>query len=230
MNKFIASALVSAVLLFSSALGAQSFITDRGVPRRAPESVVAHVFPHELNSNDRLQDGQSGRFLRLHDNTLLVWVDLAPAARFSHHTAYVLISPEDTQIEEGAWWPVLNGQGILHTKPNSVSVISPFCVKSSASHIEVYFYSEELSPADKLTDGSGGEEIPLASKSFLAWIDMKPGMFFTHPTLYLLIGADKTIRVVNGNWWPELNGKTILYDTTDKYGVLSPFKIPGHPY
>jgi hypothetical protein len=71
-----------------------------------------------------------------------------------------------------------------------------------------------------------GKEIPLQSKAFLAWIDLKPGVFFTHPTLYLLIGADKTIRVVHGDWWPELNGRAILYGTRDRYGVLSPFKIP----
>lgn len=225
MNKSVASGVVSVVLVFSLALRAQSRIPSRGAPRSAPGSVVAYVFPHELNSKDRLQDGQSGRFLSVHDNTLLVWVDLAPAARFSHHTAYVLISPEGIKIEEGAWWPVLNGRGILHSKPNLISVISPFQVRSNDSHIEVYFYSEALSADDKLADGSGGMEIPLWSNSFLAWIDMKPGLFFTHPTLYLLIGADKTIRVINGDWWPELNGRTILYGTADKYGVLSPFKL-----
>jgi hypothetical protein len=227
MSKSIASGVLSAVLLFSLALSAQSRIIGRGDSRSAPESVVGYVCPFELNSKDRLQDGQSGRILRLQDNTLLIWVDMEPAARFSHNTAYVLISPEGTRIEEGVWWPVLNGRGILHGKPYSVSVISPFQVKSIDGHIEVYFYTEELSSDDRLADGLEGKEIPLGSKSFLAWIDMKPGMFFTHPTLYLLIGADKTIRVVNGNWWPVLNGRTILYGTKDRYGVLSPFKIPG---
>lgn len=226
MNNSIASAVVAALLLFSPALSAQSRMTNRGVPHNVSESVIVYVFPHELSSRDRLQDGQSGRSLALHDNTLLLWVDMFPAARFSHRTAYVLISPEGTQIEEGAWWPVLNGRGILHSKPNFVSVISPFQVKSTDSRIEVHFHSEELSADDKLADGSGDTEIPLWSKSFLVWIDMKPGLFFKHPTLYLLIGADKTIRVLNGNWWPELNGRMILYGTTDKYGVLSPFKIP----
>ena len=107
-----------------------------------------------------------------------------------------------------------------------------FCTNVSfyGEHIMLIEYIDKaMSKAvyDKLADGSGGMEIPLRSKSFLAWIDMKPAMFFTHATLYLLIGADKTIRVVNGNWWPELNGRVILYGTTDKYGVSSPFKIPG---
>jgi hypothetical protein len=226
MGKSAVSGVVSAVLLFSLALSAQSGIISRGVLRGAPEPVMAYIFPHELNGKDSLQDGHGGRIIKIEDNTLLIWVDLEPAARFSHHTAYVLISPEGTRIEEGARWPVLNGLGILHGKPNPASVISPFQVKSIDSHIEVYFYSEEISSDDKLADGLEGEEIPLQSKSFLAWIDMKPGMFFTHPTLYLLIGADKNIRVVNGNWWPELNGRTILYGTRDKYGVPSPFKIP----
>jgi hypothetical protein len=226
MSKSVASGVVSAVLLFFLALSAQFRIIGRRVPRSAPEPVAVYVFPYELNGKDRLQDGHNGRILKIQDNTLLIWADLEPAARFSHHTAYVLISPEGTRIEEGAWWPVLNGRGILHSKPNPASVISPFQVKSIDSHIEVYFYSEELSSDDRLADGLEGKEIPLESKSFLAWIDMKPGMFFTHPTLYLLIGADKTIRVVNGNWWPELNGRTILFGTKDRYGVLSPFKIP----
>jgi hypothetical protein len=225
MKRSVASGAVSVILVFTMALGAQSRI-PRAVPLGAPGSVAVCVFPHELNSNDRLQDGRSGRVLSLPDSTLLVWVDLAPAARFSHPTAYVLISPEGTQVEEGVWWPVLNGRRILQSKPNSISVISPFQVKSNDSHIEVYFYSELLFADDKLADGLGGTEIPLWSNSFFAWIDMKPGLFFTHPTLYLLIGADKKIRVINGNWWPELNGRTILYGTRDKYGVLSPFKIP----
>jgi hypothetical protein len=52
-----------------------------------------------------------------------------------------------------------------------------------------------------------------------------PGLFFTHPTLHILIGADKTVRIVDGGWWPELNGKMILHGTKDKYGVSTPFRL-----
>lgn len=197
--------------------------------RSVPENRIAiHVYPEELNSRDQLRDGDTERLFRLDDNTLLIWVDLEPGLFFTHPTAYVLISAEGSRVERGHWWPVLNGEKILHGQPNRTTVLSPFEVRSADGPVNVHFYSEALDPRNRLSDGSD-RPIPLTSRTFLAWIDLHPELRFTHPTLYLLIGADKSVHVVEGGWWPELNGKTILYNNLNKHGVLSPFEMRGQP-
>ena len=51
----------------------------------------------------------------------LVWVDLAPDARYAHDTEYLLITPRGTSVSKGQWWPVLNGKPILRgEKPSEV--------------------------------------------------------------------------------------------------------------
>src|SRR5689334_13737423 len=57
------------------------------VPRKA----VVHVYPHKLTPRDKLADGPSGRAIEITAETTLVWVDLAPEARYAHATQYVLI-------------------------------------------------------------------------------------------------------------------------------------------
>jgi hypothetical protein len=225
MKKSIGFSVVTMIFVFLPSVAAQSLVRERSIQRDSAQEVAVYLFPHQLNSDDRLADGESGRSFRLGDKTFLIWIDLEPGARFTHPTAYVLISVEGTQVEEGVWWPVLNGRKILHGNQNTVAVNSPFQFKSLDRPIDVYFYSEGILPGDSLCDGPDDREIPVLSKSFLAWVDMHPGLFFAHPTQYLLIGADKTIRVVDGNWWPELNGKVMLYGTRDKYSVLSPFRL-----
>jgi hypothetical protein len=39
-----------------------------------------------------------------------------------------------------------------------------------------------------------------------------------------------SIRVEQGNWWPILNGKRILYGERNKTGIISPFKVSGSGY
>ncbi|UCF37137.1 MAG: hypothetical protein JSU96_20505 [Acidobacteriota bacterium] len=197
--------------------------------RRVTEHRVSiHIYPEELNSRDQLTDGDTERLFRLDDNTLLIWVDLEPGLFFSHSTAYVLISSEGVRVERGNWWPVLNGHRILYGQQNRTPVISPFSIWSEAEPVNVHFYSEVLDPSNNLSDGTD-DPIPLESRTFLAWVDLHPGLFFTHQTAYLLIGADKSITVIDGGWWPELNGKTVLYNNQNKHGITSPFELRGGP-
>jgi hypothetical protein len=92
------------------------------------DSVSIHIYPHELNSRDRLQDGPLERSFRIHDNSLFIWVDRLPGAFFAHPTAYILVSKKNIRVEDGIWWPELNGRKILHNESNRVGIISPFHV------------------------------------------------------------------------------------------------------
>lgn len=91
-------------------------------------------------------------------------------------------------------------------------------------HISVHFYPHALSPQDLLQDGPDGEKIDIQGDTFLAWVDLFPGLFFTHETAYILISKER-IRVESGEWWPVLNGKTVLYNENDQYALLSPFEL-----
>ncbi|MGB2906764.1 MAG: hypothetical protein WBB73_06675 [Candidatus Aminicenantaceae bacterium] len=92
------------------------------------DEISVHVYPHELTSRDRLQDGPLERLFRIHDNSLFIWVDRLPGAFFAHPTAYILISKQDVQVEAGIWWPELNGRKILYGEGNRIGIISPFKV------------------------------------------------------------------------------------------------------
>jgi len=96
------------------------------------ENINVYMFPHELTSDDKLQDGPSGEPFNLADNTLLIWVDQHPEAKFAHSTIYILISSDGTLVEHGMWWPVLNGKQILYGSRNKQVMISPFEVSSGA--------------------------------------------------------------------------------------------------
>lgn len=229
MQKSLLAGIAAGFFLISLGISAQSSLRNRLAHRDPPRSVAIFVYPEELTSRDRLTDGDTERLLRLDDNTLLLWIDLEPGLFFTHPTAYVLISAEGVRVERGNWWPVLNGQAILYGKRNRIPVISPFQVRSSNGFVEVYFYPEELSPRDRVSDGGEGTEVPLESSTFLAWVDLQPELRFTHPTAYLLIGADRSVRILEGGWWPELNGRTVLYGSRNKYGINFPFRLVDPP-
>jgi len=186
-----------------------------------------YAYSHALDAEDKLTDGPNGRVIRLASNTMLLWVDRMPGARFSHATVYVLISPHGTRVERGQWWPELNGRRILYGKRNPVSIASPVEVAGMGvtNPIEVFAYPEELTPQDMLTDGPQGARIPLRTRSLLVWVDLEPGARFTHGTVYLLVGTNGDVRAMDGGWWPELNGKRILYGNRATYGWQSPFRL-----
>ncbi|MBN2533669.1 MAG: hypothetical protein JXB88_12295 [Spirochaetales bacterium] len=87
-----------------------------------------YIYPHELTLRDKLVDGLSGDQLKVYPNTLLIWVDLLPGAKFVHPTAYILVSKHGTRVEKGMWWPELNGKIICYGEKNKIGVVSPFKV------------------------------------------------------------------------------------------------------
>jgi hypothetical protein len=91
--------------------------------------------------------------------------------------------------------------------------------------IDVHFYPHSLTPEDCLLDGPFGKKLDIQEDTFFIWVDLFPGMFFTHKTVYILI-SQEDIRVERGDWWPVLNGKTILHNEHGKYAIISPFELP----
>lgn len=93
--------------------------------------VNVYCYPYELTPADKLMDGDT--LLPIADNTLLIWVDLHPDAKFAHNTVYLLISPAGIRLEKGQWWPELNGKRILYGAKNPTVLLSPFVVESADS-------------------------------------------------------------------------------------------------
>jgi hypothetical protein len=196
------------------------------------QHINIHFYPHPLSPQDCLQDGPYGEQLDISDDQFLVWVDLFPGMFFCHETAYILISKENVRIVKGDWWPVLNGKMILHNEHDKYALISPFELPLISrdgfidNKIVIHVYPHELTAQDKLQDGPQEELFKIDDNSLLIWVDFLPYAFFAHPTAYILISG-KSIRYEKGSWWPNLNGKTILYGESNKIGILSPFRIAG---
>ena len=188
--------------------------------------IHAYFYPHQLTMEDKLVDGPTGREFRITDNTLLIWVDLMPQALFAHPTAYILISGEGTRMENGEWWPILNGKRILFGEWDKYAVLSHFELYSFTlrDDINIYIFPHVLTPEDKLTDGPLGAPLEINGKTLLVWVDLHPDWKFTHPTEYILISPEGPV-IKEGGWWPVLNGKQILYGSANRWGVISPFLI-----
>ncbi len=192
--------------------------------------INVHFYPHTLSPQDILRDGPYGKKFYIQEETFLIWVDLYPELFFVHDTAYIFITKDNVQVESGSLWPDLNRKMVLHNEHGKYAVISPFELPSNSSggyindKIAIHVYPHELTSRDKLTDGPEGESFKIYNNTQLIWIDFLPGAFFAHPTAYILISKED-IRVLDGNWWPELNGRVILYGQENKTGILSPFRI-----
>jgi hypothetical protein len=91
--------------------------------------------------------------------------------------------------------------------------------------IAVHFYPHAISPQDSLQDGPFGKYLDIREDTFFIWVDLFPGMFFAHKTAYILISKGN-IRIERGDWWPVLNGRTILHNERGKYALISPFELP----
>jgi hypothetical protein len=192
--------------------------------------INVHFYPHSLSPQDILQDGPHGNKLDIQEDTFLVWVDLFPDMFFAHETAYILISKESIRIERGNWWPVLNNKMILHNEHSKYALISPFELPlvSEDGYIDqkiaIHVYPHELTSQDELADGPLEKLFTIDNNCLLLWVDFLPGAFFAHPTAYIFVSGE-SIWTENGNWWPTLNGQTILYGQRNKIGILSPFNV-----
>lgn len=82
---------------------------------RVPPASRAKIFvhPERLTAADRLVDGPSGPAIEIRSETVLVWIDRMPDARYAHPTEYVLISAEGTRVVKGDWWPVVNDRPLF---------------------------------------------------------------------------------------------------------------------
>lgn len=96
-------------------------------------------------------------------------------------------------------------------------------------YVNIYICPHELMPEDTLTDGPDGAQFEITDNTLLIWVDFEPDSKFAHATAYILISAmsESQIRVEDGEWWPVLNGKQILYDSRNKLAVISPFELTG---
>jgi len=189
--------------------------------------INVHFYPHVITPQDTLQIGPDGKKLDISEDTLLVWVDLFPELFFVHKTAYILISKDRIRIKRGNLWPVLNGKMILHNEHSKYAFVSPFEIPGYGSiedKLTIHVFPHELTSEDQLTDGPYEDLFTIYDNCLLIWVDLLPGAFFAHPTAYILISKEN-IRVEDGHWWPELNGKIILYSQQNKTGILSPFKV-----
>lgn len=201
-------------------------------PQSRDNHINVHFYPHSLSPQDSLMDGPNGKKIDISEDTFLVWVDLYPDMFFGHNTAYILISKENIRIEQGNWWPELNGKMILHNEHHEYALISPFELPliSADGYIDekiaIHVYPHELTSRDRLIDGPQERMFKIYDNCLLIWVDFLPGAFFSHPTAYILVSRDD-ILVEQGNWWPILNGKKILYGQKNKAGILSPFRVSG---
>lgn len=184
---------------------------------RIPQA-FAHVFVYKqpLKSQDKVMDGHSETAIKVEDGAFLVWVDLMPYARFAHPTKYIIMGPKKTTVVQGNWWPIVNGEAIFNrTAPNyTIHLPFPLPPTQPAAQRELAAYPLALTTHDQLTDGPEGKPISIKEPTTLIWVDLQPGAKFAHPALHLLVSRDDA-RVIEGNWFPILNGKRILYGSDE---------------
>ena len=190
-----------------------------------------YFFAHMLSANDVVTDGREGKSFPLDNDTFFVWIDLDPAAKFAHPTRYVFISAQDVRIEDGHWWPVVNGTAHFTGDRPVASPCTPFTLagstaEASSQQAELHVYPYLLGSRSKLTDGPDGKPFSLHGDSLLIWIDRQPGFRFTHATRYVVISPGR-VESIDGGWWPVLEGKRILCG--DMRQIVLPLPIEVRP-
>lgn len=88
-----------------------------------PSGTHVFTYPEKLTAKDKLTDGEGGTVIEIKEDTMFIWVDLSPYARFGHPTEYVLISASGTKVVQGCWWPVLNGKPVFRGKEAKVEPV-----------------------------------------------------------------------------------------------------------
>jgi hypothetical protein len=81
-----------------------------------PNKAKVYVYPKKLTTKDKLSFGpgkDQKETIPIKAESTLVYVDLAPDARFAHGTQCILISAEGATIIKGEWWLVLNGEALF---------------------------------------------------------------------------------------------------------------------
>jgi hypothetical protein len=189
-----------------------------------------------LDRGDLLTDGEWGKEIKIEQATQLIWVDQEPGDRFMHDSVYILISAKEIKVFAGDYYPIVNGRSAFGTPPwfpeTDYLVGSPLDIPNNAASvtpnspegIKVYAGPFALRPGDVLTDVAWIFPLRIDDDTMLVWIDLHPGMKFVHDTKYILIGPGG-VDVIDGLWWPELNGRRILYGEQNEWGVYSAFDL-----
>lgn len=99
--------------------------------RKTTSMINVYCYPQPLVESDTLSDGSESAPFRISSPTMYFWVDLMPEARFAHPTLHVLLSETHSRLEQGEWWPVLNGRVILYGDQNPTLVKFPFSIPSA---------------------------------------------------------------------------------------------------
>ena len=79
------------------------------------------MYPHKLTANDKLSfgpDADQKKLIPIKGETTLIYVDLAPEARFAHATQCILVSSDGARVIPGDWWLILNGQDLFRDGRN----------------------------------------------------------------------------------------------------------------
>ena len=98
-------------------------------------------------------------------------------------------------------------------------------------------FEKLLEPGSVLTDGPKGTKWEIKEYTWFTWVDLWPGAKFEHDTAYIFVTAGGKVTVEAGKWWPELDGKIILYGwepwkvkfPVDVHGKTGTVKVYAHP-
>ena len=106
---------VALILAGTGVFLTDSFSTAKD-DRKAPIKAQVSVYSKKLTAADRLSfgpDNEQKSLISIKGETTLVYIDLAPDARFAHPTQCVLISTEGARVINGSWWLILNGKPLF---------------------------------------------------------------------------------------------------------------------
>jgi hypothetical protein len=81
-----------------------------------PSNAEVYVYPEKLTPKDKLSFGpgnEQKKTIPIKRESTLIYVDLAPDARFAHPTQCILISTDGARVVNGNWWLILNGKPLF---------------------------------------------------------------------------------------------------------------------
>ncbi len=116
-------AICCLVVIAVQPLSGQGDKGEKGPPSKAK----VYVYPKKVTAKDKLAfgPGKDGKEIPIKAESTLIYVDLAPDARFAHGTQCILISTEGAQVTKGNWWLVLNGEPLFRGEEKEYKVDFP---------------------------------------------------------------------------------------------------------
>ncbi|MCA9649345.1 MAG: hypothetical protein H6712_19875 [Myxococcales bacterium] len=182
------------------------------------------MHPQLVTPKNQLKLDPSHEPIELKEDKLMIWVDLAPAMRFAHPTRTILIGAESVEVFEGQWWVELDGRRFPEGETDYPSPVTPLELPSGAEDDpRLQFLPRIFAAGETILDGE--RKIEIEEPSLVAWIDLQPRAKYAHPTRYVIIGAH-AVRVLDGKWWPTLDGRPLLGTPA---AVPQPWSLPSLP-